>query len=132
MAKPLSLLLRTPFGSWQTSDAEWERIQPLLPQPERNPSVGGRPRVQDRKILDAILFVLRTGCRWNALNALGICSSSTAHARFKEWSAAGVFGRLSEAGLLNLERPSGRGLSGMLWQTPPSLDQPGPRAAPPL
>ena len=35
--------------------------------------------------MDAIFFVLRTGCQWNALNATGICSSSSAHRRFQEW-----------------------------------------------
>ncbi len=41
--------------------------------------------------MDGIFFVLRTGCQWNALNATGICSSSSAHRRFQEWTAAGVF-----------------------------------------
>jgi hypothetical protein len=34
--------------------------------------------------MDAILLVLRTGMQWNALNATGICSSSSAHRRFQE------------------------------------------------
>jgi transposase len=41
--------------------------------------------------MTAILFVLRTGCQWNALNATGICSSSSAHRRFVEWTELGVF-----------------------------------------
>jgi transposase len=40
--------------------------------------------------MDAIFFVLRTGCQWNALNDTGICSSSAAHRRFQEWAEAGV------------------------------------------
>jgi transposase len=47
----------------------------------------------------AIFFVLRTDCQWNALNATGICSSSSAHRRFQEWTKAGVFARLWELGL---------------------------------
>jgi transposase len=47
--------------------------------------------VRDRDAMTAILFVLRTGCQWNALNATGICSSSSAHRRFVEWTEAGVF-----------------------------------------
>ncbi len=50
--------------------------------------------------MDAIFFVLRTGCQWNALNATGICSSSSAHRRFSEWTAAGVFAAFWRAGLL--------------------------------
>jgi transposase len=50
--------------------------------------------------MNAILFVLRTGCQWNALNGTGICSSSSAHRRFQEWVAAGVFLDLWKQGLL--------------------------------
>ena len=41
--------------------------------------------------MDAIFFILRTGCQWNALLDTGLCSSSSAHRRFQEWAAAGVF-----------------------------------------
>jgi transposase len=44
--------------------------------------------------MDGIFFVLRTGCQWNALNATRICSSSTAHSRFQEWTQAGIFQKL--------------------------------------
>ena len=50
--------------------------------------------------MDAIFFVLRTGCQWNALNATGICSSSSAHRRFQEWTEARVFEAFWQAGLL--------------------------------
>ena len=77
---------------WQLSDALWERIAPLLPHAaKRHPRGGGRKRVPYRTVLNGIFFVLRTGCQWNALNATGICSSSTAHKRFQEWVKAGVF-----------------------------------------
>jgi transposase len=49
--------------------------------------------------MDAILFAARTGCQWNALNATEICSSSTAHRRFQEWTQAGVFLKLWQCGL---------------------------------
>jgi putative transposase len=49
--------------------------------------------------MDAIFFVLRTGCHWNALNATGICSSSAAHRRFQEWTQAGGFEQLWALGL---------------------------------
>jgi len=47
--------------------------------------------VPDRDALNAILFVLRTGCQWGALDATGICNHSSAHRRFQEWVQAGVF-----------------------------------------
>src|SRR5262249_12142346 len=81
-------------GCWLARDsADWEQLQPLLPRRKPHPLGCHNPRVPDRDAMNAILFVLRTGCQWNALNATGICSSSSAHRRFLEWTAAGVFER---------------------------------------
>jgi putative transposase len=98
--------LRTPSqpappvdDQWRIPDPLWERILPLLPARKPHPLGCHNPRVEDRKAMDAIFFVLRTGCQWNALNATGICSSSSAHRRFQEWVAAEVFARLWTTGL---------------------------------
>jgi transposase len=48
---------------------------------------------------DAIFYVLRTGCQWEALNQTELCPKSTAHDRFQEWVEADVFLRLWEAGV---------------------------------
>ena len=85
---------------WLVSDELWSRMEPLLPKASVHaPSQGGRPRVPDRDAMHGILFVLRTDCQWNALNATGICSRSTAHLRFPQWVPAGVFAKLWAAGL---------------------------------
>ncbi|MCH9034995.1 MAG: transposase [Planctomycetes bacterium] len=85
---------------WRCSDEFWAFVEPLLPVHVNEDPLGrGRPRQKDRKAMDAILFVARTGCQWNALNATGICSSSTAHRRFQEWTQAGVFLKLWQGGL---------------------------------
>jgi transposase len=76
---------------WRIPDQLWERIQPLLPPRKAHPLGCHRPRVEDRRAMDAIFFVLRTGCQWNALQDTGLCASSSAHRRFQEWAAAGVF-----------------------------------------
>src|SRR6266540_1536484 len=76
---------------WRMPDWLWERIEPLLPQRPPHPLGCHNPRVPDRDAMDAILLVLRTGMQWNALNATGICSSSSAHRRFQEWARVGVF-----------------------------------------
>jgi len=93
---------------YRVCDELWAKIVPWLPKhPNTHRFGGGRPRADDRKCMDAILFVLRTGCQWNALNETGICPSSTAHDRFQEWVKAGVFRRLWEAGLLEYDRDKG-------------------------
>jgi transposase len=49
-------------------DALWERIQPLLPPPKpRRFRFPGRKRLDDRKVLTGILFVLKTGIPWEDL-----------------------------------------------------------------
>lgn len=85
-------------------DALWEEIQPLLPKHRNTHRFGGgRPRVNDRDAMNAIFFVLRTGCQWNALNKTGLGSSSTAHARFQEWIQAKVFFKIWKKGLLRYD-----------------------------
>ena len=85
---------------WRIPDELWERIQPLLPPRKPHPLGSHGPRVDDRKAIDAIFFVLRTGCQWNALNETGLCSSSSAHRRFQEWTEADVFLELWKSGLV--------------------------------
>jgi putative transposase len=86
---------------WHISDDLWDGIAVLLPEHKNTHRFGGgRPRTPDRVCMEAILFVLRTGCQWKALNATRFCPSSTAHDRFQEWVAAGVFQKMWETGLL--------------------------------
>lgn len=55
--------------AFQISDELWTVLQPLLPVPVNTHRFGGgRPRVLDRRCADAIFYVLRTGCQWQALN----------------------------------------------------------------
>ena len=77
----------------------------MLPPRPQHPLGCHRARVPDRSALDAI-FVLRTGCRWNALNGTGICSSS-AHRRFQDWAEAGVFEMSWREGLLAYDALTG-------------------------
>jgi putative transposase len=78
-------------------DEVWERVNSAIP-PEPPKPRGGRPRMDDRTALDAIFYVMRTGCQWNALpRSLG--ASSTVHDRYQEWVEQGVFLRMWELGL---------------------------------
>jgi putative transposase len=63
-----------------------------------------------RAVMEAIFFVLRTGCQWNALKETRICSSSSAHRRFQEWTKAGVFEAFWREGL-----PAYDALNGIEW-----------------
>lgn len=76
-------------------DALWNEIEPLIPKHKAKHPLGcHRLRVPDRNAMNAIFFVLKTGCQWNALNKTGICSSSSAHRRFQEWVKKGVFKKI--------------------------------------
>lgn len=92
---------------WRVPDWLWERIEPLLPPSPPHPLGCHRPRVPNRDAMDAILLVLRTGMQWNALNATGVCSSSSAHRRFQEWRQAGVFHEIWRQGLLEYDEVVG-------------------------
>ena len=92
---------------WRMPDWLWERIEPLLPAPPSHPLGCHRSRVPNRDAMDAILLVLRTGMQWNALNATGVCSSSSAHRRFQEWEQAGVFHEIWRRGLLEYDKVIG-------------------------
>jgi transposase len=96
---------------WRIPDELWAEVQPLIPPGKPHPLGCHNPRVDDRDAMDAILFVLRTGCQWEALNATGICSKSSAHRRFQEWTEAGVFRDLWRRGLLAYEA-----LQGIEWE----------------
>jgi transposase len=96
---------------WRIPDELWAEVQPLIPPGKPHPLGCHNPRVADRDAMDAILFVLRTGCQWEALNATDICSKSSAHRRFQEWTEAGVFRDLWNRGLLAYEQ-----LQGIEWE----------------
>ncbi len=62
---------------FEISDELWKKIEPLLPPPKPKKK-SGRPRKDDRKIMTAIFYILRTGCQWKVLpRSLG--ASSTVH-----------------------------------------------------
>jgi transposase len=99
MAKPL------------VSDAFWALVAPLLPEHPPRPK-GGRPPLDDRKALEGIVFVLRTGIPWASLpKAMGLGSGMTCWRRLRDWQAAGVWARLHQALLDRLGRANAIGWS---------------------
>ena len=90
---------RTTTG-FRISDELWTVLEPLLPKHVNTHRFGGgRPRVADRRCADAIFYVLRTGCQWEALKPTELCAKSTAHDRFQAWAEAGVFLKLWQVGV---------------------------------
>jgi putative transposase len=73
-------------------DQLWNEISLILPSEKPNNAIG-RPAVPFRKVLDGILYILRTGCQWKMLpKEYG--SGSTCHRRFQQWSSSKVFQKL--------------------------------------
>ena len=104
--------VRTPNNPTTTAfrvcDALWAVLEPLIPvHINRHRFGGGRPRVPDRRCADAIFYVLRTGCQWEALNQTDLGAKSTAHDRFQAWVQAGVFEKLWFAGVEQFDELQG-------------------------
>src|SRR3989442_15673475 len=75
---------------WKVPDQLWNRIAILLLIEEFRPT-GGRPWTPPRRILDGVLYVLRTGCQWKAVpHEYG--TGSTLHRRVPRWGGVGIWG----------------------------------------
>nr|WP_187281275.1 transposase [Nonomuraea sp. C10] len=68
------------------TDTQWELVAPLLPEP----NTGGRPEKHPRrKIVNAILYVVRSGCPWRYLPT-DLPPWQTVYWYFQQWEQAGV------------------------------------------
>jgi transposase len=95
MAKPL------------LDDGLWALIEPVLPPVTVGPQ-GGRPRLDNRRVLTGILFVLKTGIPWEYLpQEMGCGSGMTCWRRLHAWQQAGVWKRVHHI-LLNRLRAADR------------------------
>jgi transposase len=75
----------------ELSDAEWAFVQPLLPRSGR-----GRRRLDDRTVLNGIVWKFRTGTAWRDVpERYG--SWATLHTRFRRWARDGTFERMLRA-----------------------------------
>jgi transposase len=73
-------------------DELWNVFKKILPK-EKPLKTVGRPIIPYRKVLDGILYILRTGCQWKMLpKEYG--SGSTSHRRFQEWNSIDVFKKM--------------------------------------
>jgi putative transposase len=74
----------------------WRKLKKHLPKKSNKTNKrGGRPRVSDRAVANAIWYVLWTGCQWKAIHreCFGV-SSSVVHERFQRWRRMGLFEKL--------------------------------------
>jgi putative transposase len=106
-----------PDETYQISDSLWAQIKILLP-PELPKRSDGRPRIDQRKAMEAILYIFRSGCIWGSLpGSLG--SPSAVRRRFREWQKAGVFQRMWQADLLTYDEMRDMVWYGKEWKMPP-------------
>ena len=109
------------ISSWEVSDAFWERVEPLLPLPTRDPNKtyirkqgGGKKPLDYRKVFEGIVYVLRTGCQWKAAPKEKFGSPSSIHSYFRKWEKTGVFLAIWRAGLAEYDEMEGVAWS---WQS---------------
>jgi transposase len=89
MLVPKHSLLRKTYRS-DLSDAQWARLKRLVPRPKRR----GRPRVNEREVLNGILYVLSTGCRWEDLPHDIKASYQTCNRRLLEYQRRRVWQKI--------------------------------------
>jgi transposase len=75
---------------YELSDSEWAAIKPFLPNKSR-----GVRRVNDRRVLNGIFWVLRSGAPWRDL-PVWYGPRTTCYNRFVRWRRAGVWGRIMD------------------------------------
>src|SRR5437867_11339709 len=80
---------RKPYRS-DVTDAQWDRIKRLVPTPART----GRPREDEREVLNGILYVLSTSCRWEDLPHDIAASPKTCNRRLLEYQRRRVWQKM--------------------------------------
>jgi transposase len=78
-------------GAPRLTDGQWAQIAALLPPRGQG---RGRPRADDRRTVEAILYVQRSGCAWAGLPA-ALGDEATAHRRLRQWQAAGLWEQIT-------------------------------------
>jgi len=123
--------------SWTVSDELWAKVEPLIPKWKRprgrryrrRPG-GGRKPLAPRRVFEAIVYVLRTGCQWKALPKV-FGSASAVHKYFLTWKGQKVFVKLWRQGLAEYDELEGiawrwQSVDGALIKAPLALEAVGP------
>ncbi len=80
----------------ELTDEQWAIIGPLIPEPPRREDGRGRPWRDTREVMDGVLWILRSGARWQDLPER-FPPYQTCHRRFQQWSRDGTLRRVLEA-----------------------------------
>lgn len=86
------------------TDAQWEVLEPLIPQPSLQ---GRRPFVSRREVVNAILYVLRSGCPWRML-PYEFPTWQTVYYHFRRWEREGVWDRILQTLRMRMRTKQGR------------------------
>ena len=124
--------------SWHLSDAFWQKVEPLISAPRRDPKReyarkpgAGRTPLPPRQVFAGIVYMLRTGTQWKAWPKEQFGSASAIHRHVLRWQAAGFFERLWLAGLVEYDDLAGiawtwQRIDGSLSNAPLAQDAVGP------
>ena len=85
------------------NDKEWGAIEPHLSKAPPKQTRRGRPRLDDRKLFEGILWILITGSMWHELPR-EYPSKSSCHRRFQAWCRDGSWLRLQKALIRRLKK----------------------------
>lgn len=86
------------------TDKEWVLLEPLIPAPKR----GGRPRTTKmREVINAIMYVLKTGCQWDLLPH-EFPPKGTVYHYFNTWSKDGTWERMNAKLRVQVRLAAGR------------------------
>ena len=80
----------------ELTDEQWAVLAPLIPEPPRREDKRGRPWRDTREVLNGVLWILRSGARWQDLPER-FPPYQTCHRRFQQWSRDGTLRRVLEA-----------------------------------
>jgi putative transposase len=85
------------------SDGQWQLVRPLLPKRKKR----GRPPLDRREVIDAILYVVRTGCQWRQL-PLDFPKWQSVYTIFWRWRKAGVWQQIHDCLRRRVRRAAGK------------------------
>ena len=86
------------------TDAQWKLLEPLVPQPSKD---GRPPHIERREIMNAILYILRSGCPWRLLPH-EFPKWQTVYYYFRQWQHEGVWDHLLGALRMEFRQKQGR------------------------